>query len=125
MEDPLDRLLAKRLGSDGQSLPDDDASRATLPILWSFLTRRDVDANMTKEPAAVSIRMGLGQWIVTLTDQSLEVSLSCSSSCLASCLQDLEAAARNPTAAWTPWKKSRGKFDKVNAKSSGHASPGS
>lgn len=119
-ETPLDRLLSQRLAVDGESLPDDDAARQQLPTLWSFLTRRSVDDSRTKEPAAISIRLGLGAWLVTLTDQSLEVSMTTTSPTLSECIEQLERACCDPYAPWSPWRRSKGKFDKVNTRSPGH-----
>lgn len=112
--DPLSFLLQKRLGGDAGSLPDDLDSQRLLPILWSFLTRRDVNGNLSKEPASINIRLGLGAWLVTLTDPSLEVSMTTVAPVLSDSLQQLEAAARDPRAPWSPWKRSKGKFDVVN-----------
>lgn len=117
--DPLSTLLARRLGGDGQGLPDDADSRRLMPIIWSFLTRRDASGDLAKEPATISIRLGLGSWLVTLTDPSLEVSLAAAAPVLADALEHLEEAARNPAAAWAPWKRSKGKFEKVNRRTAG------
>lgn len=116
--DPLSALIAKRLGGSEGSLPDDPESREALPILWSFLTRRDVDGNLAKEPATINIRLGLGSWIVTLTDPSLEVSLTTVVPALRSSIEHLEEAASRTDAPWAPWKGSVGKFSKVNKSSS-------
>lgn len=117
MDSPLDVLLGRRLRGDAGSLPDDPRSAKELPTLWSFLTRRDVNGNLSKEPAAINIRLGLGAWLVTLTDQSLEVSLTTTVSELAASLEQLEVAVNNPSAPWSPWRRSKGKFEKVNKKS--------
>lgn len=116
--DPLSELLARRLDGDGQGLPPDPESRRSMPILWSFLTRRDASGDLAKEPAAISIRLGLGSWLVTLTDPSLEVSLAAAAPVLSDALEYLEEAARNPSAAWSPWKRSKGKFEKVSKRTS-------
>lgn len=115
-DDPLSMLLTRRLGSDLDRLPDDPESLRSLPVLWSFLTRRDVNGKLAKEPATVTIRLGLGAWLVSITDPSLEVSLTTSAPVLAEALQALEEAARSPLAAWSPWKRSRGKFEAVNSR---------
>jgi hypothetical protein len=118
--DPLSALLERRLGEGQASLPDDDVSRHNLPVLWSFLTRREASGNLSKEPASITIRLGLGSWLVTLSDPSLEVSLTASATALSGCLEQLEVAARSSTAAWAPWRRSRGKFEKVNKPTPGH-----
>lgn len=125
MNDPLQTLLQLRLAGNAGSLPDDDLSRGQLPILWSFLTRRDVNGDLSKEPAAINIRLGLGAWLVTLTDPSLEVSLTTTVTVLSEALEQLEESARSPNAPWAPWKRSVGKFTKVNKNSAGHESSGS
>lgn len=112
--DPLTELLQKRLAGETGSIPDDERSKKELPILWSFMTRRDVDGKLSKQPASVSIRLGLGQWLVTLTDPSLEVSLTTVVPVLSQSLEQLEVAIASPSAAWQPWKKSTGKFEKLN-----------
>lgn len=118
METPLENLIRMRLGGETSSLPDDSSGMNQFPILWSFLTRRDVNGNLAKEPASISIRLGLGAWMVTLTDPSLEVSLTATTSVLADALEQLEQAAARPSAAWAPWKRSTGKFVKVNKNAS-------
>lgn len=117
--DPLSLLLQKRLAGDSGSLPADERSRESLPILWSFLTRRDVNGKLGKQPASVSIRLGLGQWLVTLTDPSLEVSLTTVAPVLSESLEKLEEAIGSPAAPWQPWKKSSGKFDVVHSRTTG------
>jgi len=117
--DPLSELLARRLAGDAGSLPDDEESKILLPILWSFLTRRDAGGNLAKEPASISIRLGLGQWLVSLTDPSLEVSMTTVVPVLAQSLQQLELAAGSPSAPWTPWKRSKGKFEKLHTRTPG------
>lgn len=123
--DPLSELLAKRLAGDSGSLPDDPDSQKELPILWSFLTRRDVDGKLAKEPAAITIRLGLGQWLVTLTDQSLEVSMTAVVPVLSQALESLEEAISSPAAPWQPWKRSKGKFEKVSNRIAGREANGS
>ena len=119
MNSPLDILLRRRLEGDVGCIPDDNRSATELPTLWSFLTRRDVDGNLSKEPATINVRLGLGTWLVTLTDPSLEVSLTTTVNALADALPQLERAVNAPSAPWSPWRRSKGKFDKVHKKSPG------
>lgn len=121
--DPLSMLLKKRMEGEAGSLPDDDDSRRQLPILWSFLTRRDVDGKLAKEPATINIRLGLGAWLVTITDPSLEVSMTTTTPVLSESLQQLEAAARDPRAPWSPWRRSKGKFERVNKSAASRDAP--
>lgn len=119
MQGPLDTLIRMRLEGNAKALPDDDTSQLSLPILWSFLTRRDVDGNLSKEPATINIRLGLGAWLVTITDPSLEVTLTASVTVLSEALAQLEEVARSPNAPWAPWRRSVGKFTKVNRNTTG------
>lgn len=109
-DNPLQDLIDRRLAGDGGQLPDDPRSRELYPTLWSFLTRRDVDGNLAKDPAIITIRLGLGTWLVELTDPTLEVGLTCVVTELAEALRQLEEAVCNPRAPWRPWKGSEGKF---------------
>jgi hypothetical protein len=114
--DPLQQLIDRRVAGDNGALPDDDESKDKLPTLWSFLTRRSVSDDLSKDPAAVTIRLGLGNWLVELTDPTLEVGLTAVVPTLYSALQALEKAISDPAAAFRPWKGSAGKFKKRNKK---------
>lgn len=114
--DALQLLIDRRVAGDQGALPDDEESKKRLPTLWSFLTRRDVNEELAKDPAAVTIRLGLGTWLVELTDPTLEVGLTAVVPSLHGALEALEEAASDPKAAFRPWKGSSGKFKKRNKK---------
>lgn len=116
-DNPLDRLINLRTGGDEVSLPCDDVSRELLPTIWAFLTRRFVSEDLEKERASVSIRLGVGMWIVELSDPSLEVGLTAAVPSLHDALEALEARANDPQAAWKPWRGSEGKFRRRNKRS--------
>lgn len=107
---PLQDLIDRRLANGDGSLPDDEETRTLMPILWSFLTRRDVSEKLVKEPASIRVSVGGTSYIVQLSDPTLEYSLTCVSPVLATCFQRLEATAGDPLAPWVPWRGKEGKF---------------
>lgn len=114
---PLQRLIDQRLaGSQGQ-LPNDPEAQEKLPVLWSFLTRMDMNGEYSKDPASVTIRKGLGNWIVELFDPTLEVSFSMAIPTLKDALERLEEGINDPAASFRPFKGSQGKFVKKNKRS--------
>lgn len=117
MNEVIDRLLNARLRGRTGSIPDDDEARKRWPTLWSFLTRSDVNGELAKDPAAFSVRLGLGAWLVTLTDASLEVTITSTSPVLAEVIDCLEQTITDPNAPWAPWRRSEGNFRKVNKRS--------
>jgi hypothetical protein len=124
MPNPLDDLIQRRLAGSAATLPNDEETRELLPTVWSFLTRQDVNGEFAKDPASITIRLGLGSWMVELHDPTLEVGFSVGVERLATALQELEAALNNPRAIFRPWKGSTGKFKKVNKKAPGHPQEG-
>jgi hypothetical protein len=124
-ESTFDALVSRRLHGDKSSLPDDDEAKRLLPLLWTFLTRTEVDAEHEKDTASISIRRGFGAWLCTLTDPSLEVSLTVQCPTLAGALACWDAAAGSSTAAWVPWKGSKGKIRKKSVRTPGRSEAGS
>jgi hypothetical protein len=108
----FDDLARKRAAGRGSSLPDDPDSRDLLPLLWSFLTRTEALEEWEKETATISIRLGLGEWLVTLTDPTLQVSCTVAAPVLADALGTWEGIAGSANSVWTPWKGSEGKLKK-------------
>jgi hypothetical protein len=117
--DRLQELINRRLAPGSAQVPDDVEAAKMFPILHQFLTRTDVNGEFAKDPAAVTIRCGLGSWLVELTDPTLEVGLTSVSPTLAGCLDALERALGNPQAAFRPWKGSQGKFKRKVKKGGG------
>lgn len=120
MTDVIQRLVDTRLRGHTGSIPDDEEARRRWPTLWSFLTRQDVNGELAKDPASFSVRLGLGAWLVTLTDSSLEVTIQSTSPELADVIDNLEQTITNPHAPWSPWRRSEGSFRRVNKRSPGH-----
>jgi hypothetical protein len=112
--DNLQKLIDRRIAGEAGDLPEDEESRELLPTLWAFLTRRSVNDELAKDPAAITIRLGLGQWLVELTDPTLEVGLTAVVPKLHEALEALEMCARDPKAPFRPWRGSSGKFKKRN-----------
>lgn len=102
--DIFDRVFNARLSENGASWPNDDQARKDYPNLWEFLTRVEAEGGRLKEPARVSISLGLGCWSVQLSDAALGVGLSATSQTLLEAFDSLEKAIVNPGAAWQVWK---------------------
>jgi hypothetical protein len=118
MNTQFDAIVRRRACNGQVILPDDLESERSLPLLWSFLTRREALDEYVKETAQVSIRVGLGEWLVTLTDPTLQVSCVVSSAKLMGCLQSWEEVASSPHGVWSPWRGSEGKLRKKNTRTS-------
>lgn len=117
----FDDLVRKRAGGKGKSLPDDPDSRDLLPLLWNFLTRIEALEEYEKDTATISIRLGLGEWLVTLTDPTLQVSCTVAAPVLADALSTWEGVAGSTHSVWTPWKGSDGKLRKKSTPSAGRS----
>lgn len=112
----IDRLIKARLdGADG-ALPDDETSMKQLPTLWDLLTRREAGDDKLMQPGSVTIRLGLGEWIVSVSSPALEVAGDCVVPTLAQALVAVEAAMQSSSFAWKPYKDSQGKFRKKPGK---------
>lgn len=118
---PLQDLIDRRLANGSGALPDDEETKLLMPILWSFLTRKDVNEELAKEPASIRVSIAGPAYVVQLSDPTLEYSLTCVSNTLAACFQRLEETAAHPLAPWVPWRGSEGKFTKRSKRSSGQA----
>jgi hypothetical protein len=100
----FDEVLRARLAENGLALPDDEQARKDYPTLWEFLTRTEVEGQRLKEPAKVTVAVGLGCWTVGLSDGSLGMGLTATSRTLLDAFEALEQALRDPKAAWSVWK---------------------
>lgn len=107
----FERILQARRG-DRLCLPDDD-SRLTLPVVWEFLTRNKADATLEKELATVSVKLGLGEWIIDLSDPGLAISVSATSPSLTGVFAALEACLTGPNPPIRPWKGQKAILKKV------------
>jgi len=103
-----EKLAAARTSDAQQVLRQECRDR--FPTLWLFLTRVQVTEDLDKDVASVSIRLGLGEWLVELTDPGFEVSLCATSSTLVEALDALERALQRPDAPIRPWKGTKGKL---------------
>lgn len=81
----------------------EDPARKALPTLFHWLTNTDAGPKHEKEPARLSIRATAGGFTVTLTDESLAVSLDAASTNLGDLLGALEAALTASSPAIRPW----------------------
>lgn len=117
----FDEIVRRRASGKQCSLPDDPDSQRLLPILWNFLTRREALDEWEKETATISIRLGLGEWLITLTDPTLQVSCTVAARVLADALSIWEEVAGSTQSVWTPWKGSSGKLKKKNVDPGGRS----
>lgn len=100
----LKDIIAKRLGEGDANLPSDDEARSRWPNLWEFMTHTDAGDNKLKEPARITLSLGLGEWMIDLADQSLGVGLSAASATLQDAFDRLEKAMTAPNAPWRVWR---------------------
>lgn len=111
MSNLIDRLIEGRKGAQ-KALPDDEA-RTKYPNLWAFMTRVQAGEGYEKDLASVSIRLGFGEWMVDLSDPSLELSVTASSKTLDGAMEAMEAILASPCPPIRPWKGSTGKLRKL------------
>jgi len=100
----LTDIVRMRCGN-GEVVPDDDQARESWPVLWALLTQRYPDAEHVLEPARVSIQMGLGCWIVSLSHPDLKIRLETTTPTLAQAFQAWETFATDPRTQWKGWGK--------------------
>lgn len=118
-ESRLQQLIDRRLAGSLGSLPEDEEGRKRYPHIWEFLTRVDVNGELAKDPAAITVRLGLGNWLVELTDPTLEIGLTSIARSLTEALEALELTLADPLAPFRPWRRSEPKFRKVNKGTAG------
>lgn len=108
----LHKLVQGRLKGSLHQLPDDPQSASLWPDLWSWMTSTDAGEDHTKDPARLTIQLGIGEWSVSLTDESLGVSLSATATTLATAFDALQKALVSPNPAIRTWRGSEGALKK-------------
>ena len=73
----IGKVLKARLSGNGAQLPNDPEGAKLYPQLWAWLTQVDAGDEFQKEPARLSIQLGLGVWEVGIQDVSLKVGVNC------------------------------------------------
>ena len=100
----LKELIMARLSGNGASLPGDDQAARDWPLLYELLTCRVVLDNQRKRPARLSIQVGVGEWVVGISDEDLAMSLETSAETLAAAFQAAEMALASGRG-WKQWSK--------------------
>lgn len=108
------RLLEARLGGVNR-LPDDEEGRKRYPILWQFLTRGS-DESIHKDVATISVKMGLGEWLIDLSDAGFAISCSATSPTLNGLLEALETVLSGPNPPIRAWKGEKGSVKQIPKK---------
>lgn len=109
MSDHLRRLVESRLSGAGRQLPDDVEAQTMWPNLWACLTWVDASDEMTMDPASLTIRLGIGEFVVDLSHPGIEATNSTSAPTLRDAFSVLEAQLASGRG-WKPWKGSSGSF---------------
>lgn len=106
----LDQLIRARLSANGASLPDDDQARKELPNLWDMLTCRIVLDGVKKRPSRLTVQLGVGEWVVGLSDEDLAMSIETTSPTLSGVFLALQTALESGKG-WKEWSKREPKIE--------------
>lgn len=90
--------------------PVDPGAQDRYPTVFEFLTRQEASQDVQKDLASISIKMGVGEWVVELSDPGFAFSLTASSATLDDCLFALEASLTGPNPPIRPWKGELGQL---------------
>jgi len=112
----LSRIVEGRLKGSLHQVPDDETAAQRWPDVWEWMTSTDAGEDHTKEPARMTIQLGIGEWSVSLTDESLGVSLSATSRTLEGAFEALQLALTSPCPSIRTWKGSEGALKKKKKK---------
>ncbi len=108
----LKDLVKLRLEQE-TSLPDDDEAMKRWPTIWHLLTSRHPTPETVVEPARISIRLGVGCWLVTLNSSDLRIGLEASAPTLAEAFDRWEEEAHSSKAKWKVWGRKEPEVRKV------------
>jgi len=101
----VERLVQQSIG-DGRSFgADDDPARERWPAIWQFLSQVYVGRDRLRTPGRLTIQLGPGGVLVTLTDPDLSAALGASCANLGDALDAIETAAADPKAPWRSFGK--------------------
>lgn len=100
----LKELIMARLSGNGCSLPTDEWAERQCPLLHELLTCRLVLDGQKKRPARLSIQLGVGEWVVGISDEDLAMSLETTAPTLQDAYQSLETALASGRG-WKQWSK--------------------
>lgn len=101
----LDRAVLSAMG-DGRSVgADDDPARSAYPLLWEWLSKIYIGSDRVRTPASLTIQLGPGGVLISLSDRDLGV--SCGSVCehLDEALKAMEASLASAVPPIRSWGK--------------------
>lgn len=104
----LFQKLAQARAEGSAKPPVDHKAMERYPTVYEFLTRTEASPELLKELASISIRMGIGEWVVVLSDPGFAVTVTASAETLDSAFAALEDLLTGPNPPIQPWKGETG-----------------
>ena len=101
----IDRLIQSTIGEGREVGAMDDPAKQKYPELWKVLSTIYVGRDWIKTPATLTIKLGPGGVVLTLTDRDLRSSKTVLCRNLEDMLKALEADLNDMTKGWTTWGK--------------------
>lgn len=102
---PLQRMVAQAMGEDRTFGAENDPAKERYPALWEFLATVYVSETRMKTPCKLTVQLGPGGVICSLTDPDMKQSLQVAFPHLVNLLEEMERAAADPLAPWKSWGK--------------------
>lgn len=99
----LDRLTQEAMGQGKVLGSQDDPARERTPELWAWLSTVYIGRDHIKQPATLSIRLGVGGVLVSLVDRDLCASIDATCGSLEGAFDAIEAALTSDTPALKSW----------------------
>jgi hypothetical protein len=120
--DPVEQAVLSRLNGLATQLPCDKETETQYPNLWAWLSTTVTPMGYKKERAELRIKIEQGDFQVSLSDNSLRMSLTAWSATLPGCFLALEKALASPDAKWSVWRKGKASVEAPNGSAEdGHA----
>jgi len=96
--DAVDKSLVARVlhRQTTEEVPSDEEALTRWPTLWSLLTTRYPDEHHVIEPASLTVRMGAGTWLWSVTSRDLKCSFSGFGFSLSGILDNVETELQKP-----------------------------
>jgi hypothetical protein len=108
-----ERLLARRLAVKGPTAPPDEDFLAEYPLLFDLLVRPLIVGGKVMEMPRLSLTVGDGDWILTVSDGVLCQSLTVRETSLADCLALMELTVGAEDAKWVAWRNREPRLPKT------------
>ena len=100
--------IAEARAAGAASPPQDSKARERWPTIFEFLTRTEASPDLLKDLASLTIKMGLAEWTIDLSDPGFAVSCSAAAGTLDGLFDALETALTGPNPPIRPWKGETG-----------------